>query len=584
MDCSLGNNPLWSSPFFQPMLNTDKASCLTIAHLLAGAGVKRAILCSGSRSVPIALAIFRHKGIDCQVVIDERCAAFMALGMAVHSSQPVAVVCTSGTALLNMAPALAEALYRQAPVIAISADRPLEWIDQDDSQTIRQYLALDNIVKASFDVPVERGTKVDNWYINRTVNDAIIAALQSPKGPVHLNVQLDVPLSTQTEQKEFCRRVVTTVYPDQRMSDDSVSALAAKLSSKSKVMIVAGFMAPCAEVSAALREIAESGAAVVMHEAQANVHPGIHSIAHIDSVLSTFKPEDAASLAPDLVVTIGGSLVSRYIKRWLRGTEVQHWHVGHQPRCVDPFMALDCRIDIDAACFLPVFAQMLRNRFGGSPTPYFNKWDELRRASLKASDNYDAQAPWSDYTAMRIMMQRMPSGCNLHLSNGTSVRYAQLFPYGHIGRIDCNRGVSGIDGCTSTAIGAALSTSVATILITGDMSAQYDLGALACAGIPANFKMAVLNNQGGGIFRFIESTSSLPEREQLFCADVRLPLRDLAKAFGFNYFEAESEGQLCAVWEQFVQPQEAPAMLNVVTDGQLSADVLKNYFKVREAL
>ena len=527
------------------MLNTDKTSCLTIASLLAQAGVKRAILCSGSRSVPLALALYRHPEIDCRVVIDERCAAFMALGMAVHTGSPVAVVCTSGTAVLNMAPALAEALYRQAPVIAISADRPLEWIDQDDSQTIRQYLALNNIVKASFDLPVERGTKVDDWYINRTVNDAIIAAVTGPKGSVHLNVQIDVPLSRQAENKPFNSRLVTAVMPEGTLSEAAIRSLRQKLEPKRKVMIVAGFMAPDSKVDAALEDIAQSGAAIVMREAQANVHIHSSSIANIDSVLAKFGGDMPQAFSPDLVVTVGGSLVSRYIKRWLRNADIQHWHVGRQPRCVDPFMALDCRIDMDAGRFLPVFASMLKSQNGDERRGYYRIWSELNREALQFDSRFAITAPWSDYTAMRVMMEKMPADCNLHLSNGTAVRYAQLFDYRHIARIDCNRGVSGIDGCTSTALGAAIADPAhPTVLVTGDMSAQYDLGALACAGIPANFKMAVLNNQGGGIFRFIESTSELPEREELFCADVRLPLPHLAKAFGFNYYEANAEKAL----------------------------------------
>lgn len=179
-------------------------------------------------------------------------------------------------------------------------------------------------------------------------------------------------------------------------------------------------------------------------------------------------------------------------------------------------------------------------------------------------------------------MASIPSAYNLQLSNGTAVRYAQLFNNGHIHRIDCNRGVSGIDGCTSTAIGAAKAYSGPTVLVTGDMSAQYDMGALAVPDIPADFRIVVLNNGGGGIFRFIRSTSGLAELERYFVGDVRLPLASLAEAFGFGYCEVSSAEDFEAVADKFFNSKSSrPAIMNIITPGQESADTLREYFSVK---
>jgi 2-succinyl-5-enolpyruvyl-6-hydroxy-3-cyclohexene-1-carboxylate synthase len=165
----------------------------------------------------------------------------------------------------------------------------------------------------------------------------------------------------------------------------------------------------------------------------------------------------------------------------------------------------------------------------------------------------------------------------LQISNGTAVRYAQLCQYRHIHRIDCNRGVSGIDGSTSTAIGAAMAYSGMTVLLTGDMSAQYDLGALATSNIPAQFRMIVISNDGGSIFRFIKPTSSLPECNECFAANVRLPLKQLADGFNFNYLEASNETQLNEALHKFFAPSDRPAILNIITSGDSSAEIFRKY-------
>ena len=179
---------------------------------------------------------------------------------------------------------------------------------------------------------------------------------------------------------------------------------------------------------------------------------------------------------------------------------------------------------------------------------------------------------------MNRLMRGVPSGTSLHLSNGTAARYAQLTGCPGAIRTECNRGVSGIDGCTSTAIGAAMATDELTLLVTGDMSAQYDMGALAIQEVPATFRMAVLNNGGGGIFRFIKSTRDLPETDRWLAGDVRLPLRELAAGFGFDYYEAADEASLSSVMPAFFAPSGRPAILNIITPPDASAETIKRYF------
>lgn len=562
------------------MMTTDKAFCREIAALLAAHGVADAVLCPGSRNAPLIVAISREPRIRAVTVIDERSAAFIVLGMASALGRPVALVCTSGSAVLNFAPAVAEAYYRQVPLIVISADRPAEWIDQDDSQTIRQIGILANIVKYSCNVPVERGEGINSplgWYANRTVNDALLTAAAQPAGPVHINVQLDVPLGSMVDCPPCKPRAIDTVKPQNELSSSQLSALVDELAGK-RVLVVAGFMSPNPRLSEALGRLASLPNFAVMHEAQANIRIG--AIPKIDSVLSILNEEEKADLLPDVVITLGGSLVSRFIKKWMRtgsyvnGGRLRHWHVGCQPHSVDCFMCLEKRIEMEAVAFTSQLAEAVVP----CQSDYAGLWAQAVAKADALDEAYAERAPWSDYKAMSMLMPRIPEDWHLQLSNGTAVRYAQLFDYSRIARIDCNRGVSGIDGCTSTAIGAASVTEGVTLLVSGDMSCQYDVGALSATCITPRFKMAVLNNGGGGIFRFIDATSRLPELEERFCCQVNLPLRQLAEAYGFAYFRAASTDEFEQAWPLFAAECERPAILDIITPSNASADILKSYF------
>lgn len=555
-----------------------------LASLLARHGVGEAVLSPGSRNAPLIVALERHPDINTHVVVDERSAGFIALGMAGATQGPVAMVCTSGTAPLNYAPAIAEAYYREIPLIAVTADRPEEWIDQDDSQTIIQPGIYNNFIKGTFDIQVESDDADRMWKINRSLNDAIILATHGRPGPVHINVRLADPLGDEEEgggMDEYGddARIISLEEPACPSIPDGVAEeLSERLMPPAKVLVIAGFMAP-GGMDAALRELSRRPNFVVMHEAQSNLHGYGDFIPNIDATLREVENPDEYPFVPDIAITIGGSLTSRMVKTWLRGLpEVEHWSVGEHGHSVDCFRRLSRRIPYHPWAVVSALALRIRKRNNSETTTFKNAWKAASEAAAAHAAEYAAGAPWSDFKAMAKIMGAMPHGWNLHLSNGTAVRYAQLFDYSRAATVSCNRGVSGIDGCTSTAIGGAVMSDVPTVLITGDMSMQYDIGALATTFIPTNFKIIVLNNGGGGIFRFIRSTRHLPELDRCFTADVRLPLKKLAAAYGFRYFSAESGDELEAAIKKLISSNTAPTILEVVTDKDVSAQTIYNYF------
>ncbi len=556
--------------------NTDNYASRALAELLRNQGVNDAVVCPGSRNSPILTALTHTFGLRVTTVVDERSAGFIALGIASIICRPVAIVCTSGTALLNFGPAVAEAYYRKLPLIVISADRPMEWIDQDDSQTLHQRDALDNFVKKSYDIPTCDANDL-KWYANRTINDAILTARSAPMGPVHINVQIGEPLGGISSYMEENERLITMTIPREELPTAEARNLGTQIASPCKVMIVAGFMAPDSTLNKALNKISALPNFIVLTESIANLH-GDDFICEIDATLSTMSEEKREELAPDVVITLGGALVSRHIKQYLRQVRPkEHWQVGHNLTTVDCFKCLTRRVEMEPAVFFQQLASAMQPH--REECDYRRRWIIARDAARSLHQSFVARAPWCDLKAFDVIMHSIPRNYNVQLSNGTAIRYAQLFAQRNLHRCDCNRGVSGIDGSTSTAVGASLAyESAPTLLITGDMSAQYDLGALANRCITPRFKMIVICNNGGGIFHFIKATRHLDIVGQCFDEPCNFPAEGLARAFGFRYFKAKEEPALRSLLPLFFSEKDMPAMLAVFTSAETSARVLIDYF------
>lgn len=560
------------------MLSTAHLSCNILTDLLIAHGVRHAVISPGSRNTPLIIVLSRREEITCHVVIDERSAAFIALGMGVQSGAPIALVCTSGTALLNYAPAVAEAFYRHIPLVVISADRPEEWIDQDDSQTLWQQDALAPYVKRSCDISARIDFPNGPWWTDRMINDTLLEALNGRRAPVHINVRLDAPLNTQTEYHKGSARVIEMVSPRASLPVSDIRAMAMPLASPARLLIIAGFHAPDEKLNRALIRLASLPNVVVMTESISNLHSPSF-ISRIDSTLCRLSEDEKSAMRPDTVITIGGAIVSRHIKEWLRSLpDLEHWHIGISHTTIDCFKHLTKRVEIDETIFMTQLAAAMQPH--RAQCEYACQWHE---AALRAKDihnTYVCNAPWSDLKALSYVFAQIPRRCNLHLSNGTAIRYAQLMESGHVHRSECNRGVSGIDGCTSTALGASAMYNGVTVLISGDMSFQYDISALSSRLMTPRFKMIVMCNGGGGIFRFIGATSALPETEQFFAVGTNLPLRQLCDGYGIEYYEASDEASLKSSFGKFITEHERPALLAIHTPPQVSAEVLKGYFEI----
>lgn len=572
-------------------MNPNLVVCTELMNVLAGHGVETVIISPGSRNTPLVQVASRIETLRKIVITDERTAAFTALGMGMVTRKPVALICTSGTALYNYAPAVAEAFYQKIPLIVITADRPARWINQDDSQTLVQPGALQKIVKRSYDIPVptfdnpviETEPHAGNetvWYVNRIANEALITATDGRPGPVHINMQFDNPLGSNEAMPGLDSRIVRNIRNKSGLPPHILRELAVELAAK-RVMVVAGFMGSNHELNKALTNFSRLPNVTLMAETISNVHHEGHCYM-VDSLLCRLTDAEKEMLRPDIVITIGGALISRMLKEYIRRHPgIRHWTLGDTDVSVDCFRHLDTHIEISPVQFFKGITNMTRylERKGEirPASDYREKCSELRNRIFDNNREILRHRPWSELTALYQIFSSMPGDFNLFLSNGTCIRYAQLLidrlPHGCY----CNRGVSGIEGTNATAFGVSLAYNGPTLLVTGDMSFAYCPEVLNLIKLGGDLRIVVINNSGGGIFRFIKTTRDLESREQYFCADPELPVGKIAEAYGWKYHPATDKDRLREALEHLWQ--EPATIVEVKVDGKESADVLINFME-----
>ncbi|MCM1152769.1 MAG: 2-succinyl-5-enolpyruvyl-6-hydroxy-3-cyclohexene-1-carboxylic-acid synthase [Muribaculum sp.] len=560
------------------ILDSAKETVGILLDTLMAHGMREVVCSPGSRNTPLLIAASVRSKLRTTVIVDERTAAFVALGKAIVSKLPVGLICTSGSAILNYAPALAEAFYQNIPLIAITADRPLEWIDQDDSQTIHQFEAFRNFTRGNYDIISGRCDNDYLWYVNRIANEGMGRALGHQPGPVHFNIRLDNPLNLSVPYHERSIRKVTAISAQNLLAKD-ISNLAATAIGK-KILIVAGFNQPDFRLDKAIKKMLALPNVTIMAESVSNLHVG-KEFNMVDSLLSHMDDDAKRDMCPDILITMGGSIVSRKLKEWLRTfSPSMHWSLSQNEVLADCYKCVTDKIECPPQIFLSSIAAAISKMKENTDTvpQYAAAFTNLRKIAAASNSSFLQNAPWSDLKAFDITLNNIPEKANLFLSNGTSIRYAQILNGNTPHASFCNRGVSGIDGCTSTAVGASTVYSGLTVLITGDMSFSYDIGALGCRLADERMRIIVVNNGGGGIFRFIPSTKDIPQLEEFFCADSAPPVKGLAAAYGWEYLYAENETQLKEALSAFFRnDKDRAALLEIKTPPTLSAKILTSY-------
>ncbi len=544
-----------------------------IAEICAKKGLRYVVISPGSRSAPLTLAFARHRAFEKIVVPDERSAAFVALGIAQTIKQTVILICTSGSAALNYAPAVAEAFFQEIPLLLLTADRPNEWIDQQDGQTIRQKNVFGKHVKAAFHLPQDYQHSDSLWHINRIINEAINLTQHEQTQPVHINIPIREPFyPKENEEITFDSnvRIIEQIRIIKHPSQIDWQRLMEIEENCPKQLIVVGQMPKNQILLNTLPQIERKGIfrIPIVADIIANAYPFGKTISHHDLILMPNDENLKKNLQPDLLITLGKSVLSKSLKQFLRKyPPCYHWHFQEYGYAPDTFQHLTHILPISPEKGLEYYLSYTRKKF--QPTSYYEFWISLENKAEMFLQSFFAQKhSFNEFWAFWYILQKLPNKSKLHLANSMPVRYANylsLAPHQDI-EVFANRGTSGIDGSTSTALGAAYVSNEIVTLITGDMAFGYDSNAFWQNYIPENLRVIVLNNEGGGIFRLLPESSRLPEMEKYFETTLKVPIQDIAEGYGLHYQKATDAETLFAILETFFEPSAKAKILEIKTD------------------
>ncbi len=522
---------------------SNKKNVNILTALLAAHGVRHAVVCPGSRNAPIVHNLNEHPDIVCYPVTDERSAGFYAIGMMQALDEPVVVCVTSGTALLNLAPAVAEAWYQHLPLIVVSADRPEPWIDQLDGQTLPQPGALGRFVRRTVSLP-----ETDEWYCNRLVNEALLDAMADDARPVHINVPITEPLfSFDVPQLPDVRMVMRT--SPARDYDCLHPALVDGLTAARRPMIVFGQTNPHYFEGIDVDHLFSH--VIVLHEA---LSPFPH-VSHFDDVLEIEERGERREerrdergerreerreiiLPPDFIIHVGDTIVSKRLRRFLRqATDAQTWRISLSGDVEDTFQNLRGIIVGDPESVLQSLShKLLHRRLQGAA--YRRQWlAALTEAARRAAD---FQPPYSQAAAVKYFEAHL-TGEAVHYANSTAIRLANRYANHHVW---CNRGVNGIEGSLSTAAGFSVVTAGKVFCVIGDLSFFYDQNALWNTNLKGNLRILLLNNGKGGIFSQLPGLEQSPARDRLVAAAHSASAEGICSQNNVVYLKAENMEQM----------------------------------------
>ncbi len=497
-------------------------------------GVEDVIVSPGSRSAPLTLAFYRYNKFKLRVVVDERSAAFIALGIAQQKRKPVVLICTSGTASLNYAPAIAEAYFQKVPLLILTADRPPELVGNQDGQTIFQQEIYGRHVKASYQLP-DTYTAQTKDHIH-AVKAALHNAVFPDAGPVHVNVPLREPLYTTD----------AFVFPDTKQSQVTFSLsapdtteLLEALDSARSVMVACASLPAEEGLRKKVTSLLSDKKIVWLNDVCANLR-GSGDMSYYDVLLGNADDSVRQQLAPDILITVGDNHVSKNLKLFLKKyAPKKHFHFTVSEKAPDTFATQPKHLRADIHGLVALLQNLEFNN-----SNYYALWEQHNQRAAKALQQFTETVDFGELKAADILLKNLAKNTHLQLANSMSVRYINYLSHSADYTFYSNRGTSGIDGSTSTAVGAALAADVPVVLLTGDLSFFYDEHAFWNDFVPANLTVVVINNNGGGIFRLIDGPKDLPERELLFATPVQRSVKEVANHYHLDYSSAHNEDEL----------------------------------------
>ena len=560
---------------------SNKENVNILTSLLLEYGVSDAVVCPGSRNAPIVHNLSVCEAIRCRPVTDERSAAFYALGLSIATRRPTVVCVTSGSALLNVMPAVAEAAYQHVPLVVISADRPQQWIDQLDGQTIPQPDALGRFVRKAVQLP-EPHNDEERWLCRRLVNEAMHLATCRQGAPVHINVPISEPLfefdTEQLPQLSRFNNIKRAAIKDASMDMPDAFHKA------KRPMIVIGQLAHGTVSHETIRSLSEKY--VVMSEPLSNPsYMTIHfdeAIRYIVSDNSSINDDedDKTAYYPDYVVYVGDTLVSKPARRFLRNAKAPSCLITPDAADIhDPLMTLTDIVECDTDSINALLASLCDAPDTDERCRFHDRWQSFLDAYAAHADAYAPE--YSQMATVKYFEEQLADldiDICVHYANSSAVRLACIYAQHYVW---CNRGVNGIEGSLSTAAGFSLATHDMTVCVIGDLSFFYDQNALWNSNLRGNLRIILLNNRGGGIFRQLPGLSDSPAADDLVMASHENTAQGICTQNDIGYMSAKNMDEMqIGVVTLLTRESERPMLLEVFTDSNDDVKALEKYFKL----
>lgn len=536
---------------------SNHKSVQILLSLMKAFDIRDVVLSPGGSDIPVIHSIEMDEFFTCYSVVDERSAAYYAMGVAQEKKRPVACVCTSGTAVCNYVPGITEAYYQNVPVLAITADKNPYYQDQLETQKIEQKNAFVDVIKKSVDLPLIRSAE-DEWLCNRLVNEALLELTHHGTGPVQVNVPIVGATNIYDCEKLPVERKMSFV------SKPNWPTYAEKLKDK-KVLVVVGQNIVFTD---------DDVKNMNMFFKKINCVYAIENLSNLkcDGIVNTYpitemRPASALMyLLPDIVISIGNNLSAYNLKPFLRGQfkNIENWLVSENSVVRDAYKCLTNIFEISPSEF---FKQIAACDIEDALHSYYDLWK-------KESDKIVLpEFEFSNFYVARKLASIIPENSILHCAILNSTRIMQFFPLAKNVTNYSNVGALGIDGCFSTFAGqAAASPDKLAYLVIGDLSFFYDMNAAGLRSIGPNVRVILLNNGGGSEFQFFMGKKNIPTLDKYICAEHENVATGWIVSLGYDYYSATSQQEFDAVIDRFATPSDRPMFLEVFADMEAEAD------------
>lgn len=543
---------------------------LQLISLMKQNNIRRIVISPGSRHFALVHSLEADDFFKLYSVVDERSAAFFALGLIQKTGEVVAVTCSSGTACMNYGSAIVEAYYQKLPLLVLSSDRNPQLLNQLEDQFYDQYDTFTNCTKYRGQLPIIKDD-TDEWYCNRIINEAIIELDHHGKGPVHINIPF-VAHNTDTFQTVQLPNVRRITLHKADILDEQWIEYADRLRGK-KVMVVWGQSVDQTEdFKAAIDAFTTNFDAIILTDKISNCHAK-NAVLNTTVVLGILTPEEKVNFRPDVVITIGGNYIfNNELKRYLNGGKIEHWQVGDEDKVCDPFHMLTDMYEMSEATFFSKITGAAEFSVEGE---YAKNWMNVSELPALPTPSYN------ELYAIGAVLNNLPKNVDLQLANSCTIRMSHFFPTDESVSVNCNRGVNGIDGSMSTAVGFSAENDRPTFYITGDLSFFYDMNSLWIRHLSPKMHIMLINNGGGAIMYAPLNDEIRKTLLPHVSAGHHTSAKGWVESLGFKYISANNAQEVDNAMKSFLDVEStSPIFLEVFTE-EITEDVnaIRNYFK-----